>query len=173
MNEGFLNPNEIIKNVSLKSNMNACDLGCGSGGWVIPLAKQLKEGTVYAVDILDEALSALESKVSAQNLSNVKTLKGDIEENIKLREEYFDLVLMTNLLFQVENRPKVMELAKNLINQNGMILIVDWKKDAPMGSSEGRISLQDAKEMASNLGLKIEKEFIAGSFHWGLILKKL
>jgi ubiquinone/menaquinone biosynthesis C-methylase UbiE len=118
-------------------------------------------------------LSALESKVSAQNLSNVKTLKGDIEGNIKLREDYFDLVLMTNLLFQVENKSKAIGLAKNLINQNGMILIVDWKKDAPMGSSEGRISLQDTKEMARDLGLKVEKEFIAGAFHWGLILKKL
>ena len=173
MNEEFLNPGEIIKNVSLKSSMNACDLGCGSGGWVIPLAKQLKEGTVYAVDILDEALSALESKVSAQNLPNVKIIKGDIEGTLKLREEYFDLVLMTNLLFQVEDKLKVIELAKRLINQNGMILIVDWRKDAPMGSKEGRISLQETKEMAMKAGLKIEKEFIAGVFHWGLILKKI
>ncbi|KUK49947.1 MAG: hypothetical protein XD75_0102 [Parcubacteria bacterium 33_209] len=173
MNGGFLNPNEIIKNVPLKSTMNACDLGCGSGGWVIPLAKQLKDGTVYAVDILEEALSALESKVSAQNLSNVKTVKGDIEGSVKLKEDYFDLVLMTNLLFQVEDKLKVIELAKRLINQNGMILIVDWRKDASVGSEEGRISLQDAKEMASNAGLKVEKEFIAGTFHWGLTLKKV
>lgn len=173
MNGGFLNPNEIIKNVQLRSTMSACDLGCGSGGWAIPLAKQLKDGTVYAVDILDDVLSVLQSKVSAQNLSNVKTVKGDIEGNINLREDYFDLVLMTNLLFQVENKSKVLELAKRLINQNGMILIVDWKKDAPMGSSEGRVSLQEIKEMGSSIGLKIEKEFVAGAFHWGLILKKV
>jgi hypothetical protein len=54
-----------------------------------------------------------------------------------------------------------------------MILIVDWRKDAPMGSKEGRISLQETKEMAIKAGLKIEKEFIAGVFHWGLILKKI
>jgi hypothetical protein len=54
-----------------------------------------------------------------------------------------------------------------------MILIVDWRKDAPMGSKEGRISLQETKEMATKAGLKIEKEFIAGAFHWGLILKKI
>lgn len=173
MDGEFLNPNEIIKNLPLKSNMNACDLGCGSGGWVIPLAKELKDGTVYAVDILEEALSVLESKVSVQKLSNVKTLRGDIEESIKLKEEYFDLVLMTNLLFQVEDKLKVIQLAKRLINQNGMILIVDWRKGAELGSKEGRVSLQEVKEMAIKAGLKIEKEFIAGNFHWGLILKKI
>jgi len=173
MNGGFLNPNEIIKNVQLRSTMSVCDLGCGSGGWAIPLAKQLKDGTVYAVDILDDVLSVLQSKASAQNLLNVKTVKGNIEGSINLREDYFDLVLMTNLLFQVENKSKVLELAKRLINQNGMILIVDWKKDAQMGSSEGRVSLQEIKEMSSSIGLKTEKEFVAGAFHWGLILKKL
>ncbi len=106
-------------------------------------------------------------------MPNVKIIKGDIEGTLKLREEYFDLVLMTNLLFQVEDKLKVIELAKRLINQNGMILIVDWRKDAPMGSKEGRISLQETKEMAIKAGLKVEKEFIAGVFHWGLILKKI
>ncbi|MFA5228299.1 MAG: methyltransferase domain-containing protein [Candidatus Paceibacterota bacterium] len=172
MNGGFLNPDEVIRNITLRSNMNACDLGCGSGGWVIPLAKKLKDGVVYAVDILEEALSALQAKASSQNLSNIKTLKGDIESDLKLREDYFDLVLMTNLLFQIENKIKLLEIGKKIINQNGIILIVDWQKDASFGSKEGRISLQELKELAEKIGLKIEKEFIAGMFHWGVILKK-
>ena len=173
MNEGFLNPDQIIKSIPLRSNMNACDLGCGSGGWVIPLAKILNEGTVYAVDILEEALSALNSKASSQGIINIKTIKGDIEGSLKLKEDYFDLVLMTNLLFQVDNKLVTLELAKRLINNNGIILIVDWKKDAPMGSKEGRISLSEIKEMGEKIGLKVEKEFIAGSFHWGIIFKKI
>jgi len=173
MNEGFLNPQQILKNISLREDMVACDLGCGSGGWVIPLAKELKSGMIYAVDILDTAISALNGKISSEKIFNIKATIGDVEKGLKLPDEYFDLVLMTNLLFQVENKLRVIELAKRLINQNGMILIVDWRKDAPMGSKEGRISLQETKEMAIKAGLKIEKEFIAGVFHWGLILKKI
>lgn len=173
MNGDFLNPDKVIKDLSLKSNMNACDLGCGSGGWVIPLAKQLKEGTVYAIDVLEEALSVLSSKAAAQNLANIKVQKGDIENNPKVRENYFDLVLMTNLLFQIENKSDILDLGKRMLNENGMILIVDWKKDAPVGEKEGRISLQSTKELAEENGLKVEKEFIAGTFHWGLILKKI
>ena len=173
MNEGFLNPDQIIKSIPLKSNMNACDLGCGSGGWVIPLARILKEGTVYAVDILEEALSALNSKTSSQGIINIKTIKGDVEGNLNLKEDYFDLVLMTNLLFQVDNKLAVLELAKRLIKNDGMIMVVDWKKDAPMGSKEGRISLSETKEIGEKIGLKVEKEFLAGGFHWGVIFKKI
>ncbi|MDD3386392.1 MAG: class I SAM-dependent methyltransferase [Candidatus Pacebacteria bacterium] len=172
MNEGFLNPEKIIRNIPLRSNMNACDLGCGSGGWVIPLAKILNEGTVYAVDILEEVLSALESKILSEGISNIKTIRGDVEGDLRIREEYFDLVLITNLLFQIDNKIKILELAKKLINTNGMILIVDWKKDAPMGSKEGRLNLSEVKEMGEKIGLKVESEFIAGSFHWGIIFKK-
>ena len=55
----FLNPQQIINNLSfLDPHMVACDIGSGSGGWTIPLAKKLDNGKVYAVDIKEEALSA-------------------------------------------------------------------------------------------------------------------
>lgn len=173
MSEGFLNPQQILKNISLKEDMVACDFGCGSGGWVIPLAKQLKSGMVYAVDILDTAVSALNGRASSEKIFNIKTVIGDIEEGVKMPNEYFDLVLMTNLFFQLENKEKVLEEAKRLLKNNGMILVVDWEKDAPLGSKEGRVSIEEVKEMAKGLGLVSEKEFKAGNFHWGLILRKI
>jgi len=153
--------------------MVACDFGCGSGGWVIPLAKQLKSGMVYAVDILDTAISALNGKASSEKIFNIKTVIGDIEEGVKMPNEYFDLVLMTNLFFQLENKEKVLEEAKRLLKNNGMILVIDWEKDAPLGSKEGRVSIEEIKEMAKRIGLISEKEFKAGNFHWGLILRKI
>lgn len=173
MNEGFLNPQQIIKNISLREDMVACDFGCGSGGWVIPLAKELKSGMVYAVDILDTAISALNGKISSEKIFNIKPVIGDIEKGIKMPDEYFDLILMTNLLFQIGDKEKVLEEGKRLLKNNGMILIVDWEKDAPIGSKEGRVSIEEIKELAREVGLSSEKEFKAGSFHWGLILRKI
>jgi len=173
MNEGFLNPEQIIKNIPLRSNMIACDFGCGSGGWAIPLAKELKDGTVYAIDILEDVLSVLNSKASTQNIVNIKTILGDIEKSPKVREDYFDLVLITNLLFQIEDKESILKSAKNILKKDGLMLVVDWKKDAPMGSKEGRMSVWEAKEMGEGLGLKVEKEFNAGNFHWGVIFKKI
>lgn len=172
MNEGFLNPEQILKNIPLRSDMIACDFGCGSGGWTIPLAKKLKDGTVYAVDIIEDTLSILKSKASSQNILNIKTILGDVEKDPKVKEDYFDLVLITNLLFQLEDKLKILDSAKKNINQNGMILVIDWKKDAPIGTSSGRVSLEEVKKMGEGIQLKVVKEFEAGNFHWGIIFKK-
>ncbi|MFA5169500.1 MAG: class I SAM-dependent methyltransferase [Candidatus Paceibacterota bacterium] len=173
MNEGFLNPQQILKNIPLKEDMIACDFGSGSGGWAIPLAHELKAGMVYAIDVLESAVSALDGKISAQQLFNIKTISGDIEKGVKIKDGYFDLILMTNLLFQVENRDFVMQEAKRVLKPNGMVLIIDWKKDAPVGSKEGRLSIEEAVLLGEKNGFKKEKEIGSGNFHWGLLLRKI
>jgi len=173
MNEGFLNPQQILKNIPLKEDMIACDFGSGSGGWAIPLAKELKAGMVYAIDILEEAVSALNGKVSSLQLFNIKTIVGDIESGVKMKDDYFDLVLITNLLFQIDNKQFVLEEAKRVLKPDGMALIVDWKKEAPVGSKEGRVSLDDVVSIGEKAGFKKEKEIPSGNFHWGLLLRKI
>lgn len=171
--EGFLNPNEVLKQLKLKESMTAADFGSGSGGWVIPLAKKLDGGKVYAIDILEESLSALRAKTKLEKIVNVETILADVEKGAKLLfDESCDLVLMTNLLFECEDKKSVLEEGKRLLKKGGRILVVDWKKDAPLGPKEGRVSPEELKEIALDLDLRIEKEFDAGIYHYGLILVK-
>ncbi len=172
-NEGFLNPSQIIKSLPLKEDMIVCDFGSGSGGWVMPIAKILKTGMVYAIDVLEEAISSLDGKSAANGLFNIKTMKGDVEKGVKLKDDYVDLVLMTNLLFQANDKKFVLEEGRRILKQGGMILVVDWNKDAPFGpEKDKRVSAEDVKVLAGSLGLQINKEFNAGGYHWGLILRK-
>ncbi|OGZ18573.1 MAG: hypothetical protein A2175_01850 [Candidatus Nealsonbacteria bacterium RBG_13_42_11] len=170
--EGFLNPNEVLKELKLREEMSAADFGSGSGGWVIPLAKQLEEGKVYAVDILKEPLSALKAKLSLEKITNVQLVSADVEKGTDIFEDSCDLVLMTNLLFEVSDKKKVLEEGKRILKKGGRILVVDWKIKAPLGPKEGRVSPQEVKNIALDLNLRVEKEFDAGSFHYGLIFIK-
>jgi len=172
MNQGFLNPNEILKQLKLKKNMIAADFGSGAGGWAIPLAKKLEEGKVYAIDILEEPLSALKSRAALEKIFNIETIKSDVEKTSKLFRNSCDLVLMTNLLFEIEDKKKVLEEGKRVLKEGGKFLVVDWKKDASLGPKEGRVSEKEVEELAKELGLKLEKKFTAGLYHWGLILLK-
>jgi len=170
--EGFLNPAEVLKNLDLKKDMIAADFGSGSGGWVIPLAKILEEGKVYAIDILEEPLSALKTKIKLdKTLNNIETVKSDIERTSKLLSNSCDLVLMTNLLFEVEDIKKVMEEGKRVLKEGGRVLVVDWKKASSLGP-EKRVSVKVVKEAAKEINLKLEREFEASIYHWGLIFKK-
>jgi len=174
MEEGFLEPNQVLNQLDLTANLIAADFGCGSGGWTIPLAKILKDGRVFAIDILKEPLSALEGKARAGKIFNIQPVCSNVEENrgSKLGDNSLDLVLMTNLLFQVENKKAVFLEAKRILKKGGKILVVDWLPKSPLGPEKGRISQEEVKKTAKDSGLKLEKEFKAGPHHYGIIFEK-
>jgi ubiquinone/menaquinone biosynthesis C-methylase UbiE len=167
--EEFLNPEKILEKLNLNKKMVAADFGCGSGGWTIPLAKKVK--WVFAIDIQQEPLSALRSRMRMEKVFNIDPLKGNVEGKTTLISESCDLVLMTNLLFQVEDIKKVFEEAKRVLKKGGKILVVDWKENAEVGP-EKRVSKEKIEEIAKEVGLIFEKEFEAGIYHFGLIFSK-
>jgi len=174
MEEGFLDPNQALNQLDLTSTMIAADFGCGSGGWTMPLAKKLEDGKVFAIDILKEPLSALEGKVKSERIFNIQTVCSNVEESrgSKLGNNSVDLVLMTNLLFQVENKKAVFEEAKRILKKDGKILVVDWLPKSSLGPEKGRISKEEVKKIAKDSGLGFEKEFKAGPHHYGIIFER-
>jgi ubiquinone/menaquinone biosynthesis C-methylase UbiE len=171
--EGFLNPEKILKEeLTLSAGMTAADFGAGSGGWAIPLAKILSEGRVFAIDILEGPLSALSSAAKLAKILNIQTQVADVTKGTKLIANSCDLVLMTNLLFQCPDKKAVLEEGKRVLKESGKILLVDWKKSANFGPRERAVVLEDIKKMAEELGLKIEKEFEASPYHFGLVFTK-
>ncbi len=194
MNQGFLNPDETLKQLKLKKEMIAADFGSGSGGWALPLAKKLEEGTIYAIDILEEPLSALKARAKLEKILNIEIIRADVEKRTPLSSNSVDLVLMTDLLFECEDKKMVLEEGKRVLKKGGKILVVDWKVDAAIGPERGRVSPDEVKKIAEEIGLKVEKpstraklgagpvphrnkvsgagEFEAGICHWGLIVVK-
>jgi ubiquinone/menaquinone biosynthesis C-methylase UbiE len=170
--EGFLKPEEILGRLNLQKTMTAADFGCGSGGWSIPLAKILSEGRVYSIDVLEGPLFVLNNSAKAAGLVNIQTMNSNVESGTKLVSGSCDLVLMTNLLFQCEDRKGVLNEGKRVIKPGGKILAVDWKKNPGFGPRERAASLEEVKIIAAGLGLKVENEFVASPYHWGLILVK-
>lgn len=172
---GFLNIEKSLEELELRANMTAADFGCGSGGWAIPLAKQLKGGRVYAIDILEEPLSALRSKGQALGLGNIETKRSNVEEanGSGLRNSSVDLVLITNLLFECENKKKIFQEAVRVLRDKGQILVVDWLKEAPFGPPKSsRVSTEQITKLAQSLNLRPKKEFKAGKYHFGLVFEK-
>lgn len=169
---GFLNPQKILSDLNLDENMFAADFGCGSGGWVIPLAKIMNKGKVYAIDVQEEMLSALKGKLDAAKIFNVESKRKNLEQGSGIKENSLDLVLITNLLFQAVQKKEILIDAKNILKSGGKILIIDWLPDTKFGPQGERVSVEDVKEMAKQISLETEKEFNVSDYHWGLILNK-
>jgi ubiquinone/menaquinone biosynthesis C-methylase UbiE len=170
----FIDPAKVLKLLKLRKDMSAVDFGSGSGGWAIPLAKRLEDGLVYAIDILEEPLSALRGRMALGKISNIRIIRSNVESKSgsTLPDLSVNLILMTNLLFQTGNKKTIFEEAKRILKKGGRILVVDWKKEPALGPKERRISQKETQKIAEDLGFKTEEEFEAGLHHWGLILVK-
>ena len=168
----FVDPKQVLRKMNLRDDLIAADFGCGSGSWTISLAKILEDGKVLAVDVLEESLSALKGKAKAENINNIKFVLADLEKGSKVEDNSCDLVLMTDLLFQVEDLKFVLEQGNKALKKKGRLLIVDWKKDVALGPREGRILPEEIKLACQKLGLNLIKEFEAGIYHFALIFQK-
>ncbi len=162
----FLNPLKVINEISLQEEMSVADFGCGSGGWVIPLAKKIKDGKIYALDVLKEALSALKSNADLEKVYNIRTILCDVERGTELHGKSLDLVIMSNLLFQVDDKDGVLEEGKRVLRDGGHLLVVDWNinEDSSSGVIEEKILAK---------GFKKIKSIDAGSQHFANYYEKI
>ncbi len=168
----FLNPEKIINDINLPNNITVADFGCGSGGFTVPLSEHLTNGRVIAVDVQEEPLSALKSRAASFN--NIKIIKGDLEKinGSKIEDESVDMVFLVNIIFQIEEVENIITEARRVLKPEGEILIIDWKEDAPHGPEQGRLPVSAIQDLAESLRFEKEKEFEAGVYHYGLLMKK-
>ena len=169
----FVSPQEILNQIELKKDAKAADLGAGSGGWTLPLAKKLDKGRVLAVDLQEEPLSALAGEAKAQGLRNISFIVADVENAIPgIADESCDFVLATNLLFQLENPADFFNEVSRILKPAGQFLLVDWKPGTGVGPQGARVAKEQAQEMAQARGFKLKRELNAQAMHYGLLFEK-
>jgi len=169
----FINPTETLNQIGLKKEMTAVDVGAGSGGWTLPLAKILEDGFVFAVDILEEPLSALQGKARSLGLNNIRPIVGDIEAGVpKVSGESCDFALITNVLFQIEDREAAFKEIGRVLKHGSQLLVVDWLPEATLGPKQGKISAQEVKNIAAKFRLRFENDLPSELYHYGLLFIK-
>src|SRR3989304_6670235 len=149
----FTNPVKNLKALGLRENDIVADLGAGTGFYAVAAGRMVPQGKVYAVDVQKDFLMTIKSKAREANLPNVETLWGDVEKlgGTKIGDEVVDVVIASNILFQVENQERFLEEAKRILKPGGRVLLVDWSD-----SSDLRIKTIIPKEAAAGAhGVKV------------------
>jgi len=163
---GFLQPEGVLEQLNIKKDIIAADFGCGAGYFTLPLAKKVDK--VYALDVLDTALESVRSQAKLQGLLNIETKQADLEVSSGLENESIDLVLLANILFQSDKRGDIIKEAEKVLKKGGQLVIIDWKKNQPMGPPQNLVVLPESIKTT----LKLVKEFPVDKYHWGLIFEK-
>jgi ubiquinone/menaquinone biosynthesis C-methylase UbiE len=175
----FLYPEKIISQLEINLGDKIADLGCGSGFFSIPSAKASGEdGKVVAVDILEKKLEAVRSRAKLEFLFNIDTKRFNLEEKgsllRELGENSFDLVILANTLSYVEDDERFLWEVSQILNKNGRLAVLDWKKK-PFFIKEETFSVKGFKKMKlifDKLEFRMQKELDSGFYHWGFLFKK-
>lgn len=173
----FSDPKKNIQQLGLHEGMRVADFGSGSGHYSKAAAEIVGEsGRVYAIDIQKELLREVKNFSSRQQQDTIDVLNGDIETigGSKLPDESVDAVLLTNVLFQIEDKETTLAEVHRVLKNGGSVLFIDWSESfggiGPHPSAV--VDKTTAKSLFQSGGFTLEREFNAGSHHYGLVFKK-
>ncbi|MBI2640680.1 MAG: methyltransferase domain-containing protein [Candidatus Sungbacteria bacterium] len=173
----FLEPERIVRYFDLKPGDHVADFGAGHGFFTIPMARAVGgDGKVYAVDVQKSVLDIIRARAKLENLLNIEPIWADLDEprGSKLKDKFLDLVVIANILFQAEKKDAIFREAHRILREGGRLAVVEWDETpTPMGPPLTlRVKKDAAKSWAVGVGFELEKEFEAGSHHYGLLFHK-
>ncbi len=105
----------------LENVQSVLDLGCGEG----ILAQFLKENLIYrGFDISEKAVSkSLSGKNHKITLGNIDDISYIIEILLAENTPSFDVIILNEVFYHIENRAALLNAIKNLLSPNGRIIV--------------------------------------------------
>ncbi len=163
--------------MEIEPGMIVADFGAGSGAYVLAIAERLAHaGHVYAIDVQQELLRRIKNESHKRGYKNVEIVWTDLERpyGSKIADNHVDRVLISNLLFQLEDKDVLMSEAYRILKPEGLLAIVDWSESfGGMGPHKNDVVKKEgAMHHAGKAGFELLHDFEAGAHHYGLIYKK-
>lgn len=174
----FVVPDIVVSHFHLKPGDMVADFGAGSGFFLKSFSTRVgHEGKVYACEIQKKLVEKVSDQVRLLGLGNVYPLWCDLEEpnGIKIKDETLDVGILINTLFQIEDKETGIKEMARTIRSGGRLIVIDWTDSAQgMGPvPEHVVTAHDTAVLCENNGFVLEKEFSAGSHHYGLAFRKV
>ncbi len=170
----FSNPEQNVAKLGLREGMIVADFGAGTGFYSKAVAERVgSSGRVYAIEVVKDMVKKLEADLIGWRIKNVDCIWGDIERlgGTKIADATVDAVIISNVLFQAEDRLGVIDEAGRILKKGGKVLLIDWSDSfGGMGPAPTHVvSQKTAEEIFSKRGFKFIENISAGAHHYGII----
>lgn len=168
----FADPKKHVEQFALSRGQVVADFGVGAGYLAVEAAEQVgSEGKVYVIDIQQDLLTKVQHLAQEHHLKIIQYVHGDLERprGSTLPDASVDAVIVSNILFQVEDKRAVLIEAVRILKNGGRVLLIDWSGSfGGMGPlAEHVFSEETARALAEDVGLVFEASIDAGSYHHG------
>ena len=114
-----------IKNFGIREGMTVVDYGCGPGRYTIRFSRIVGEmGKVYAVDIHELTVEAVERKIAKEGLGNVKPVLVSRYDS-GLPDCCADVVCAIDMFFVIKKPSEFLGELKRIAKSDGILVIDD------------------------------------------------
>lgn len=119
---------KLIENMILDKNDTLLDIGCGEGSVTIPLSKRVKY--ITATDLTEKMISILNSRINDENITNIKTIKEDINNITLDKYGHYDIVLGSRVINGIKDIENVILNLNEIANKYVFLTVFgvnNWK----------------------------------------------
>ncbi len=173
----FMAPAQTLSACNLQITDTVADFGAGSGFMARAIAHLVPRGNVFAIEINRDLVARITHEAQEESITNLHPLWGDIEirGGSKLGDESVDVVVCSNILFQLDDRQNTIKEASRVLKPGGRLLVVDWQESfGGLGPTPERVfNKQKAEELIGTLGFtKLSDTLPAGEHHYAILFRK-
>lgn len=115
----------IFQAMNLNPGSVAADIGCQDGYLTLKMARRVgQEGTIYAVDIDQDALNNLRKNLKKDSIGNIMLIHSTAD-NPKLSGEILDAAVIVNAYHEMTEYKSMLLHIKNSLKPGGRLVIVE------------------------------------------------
>lgn len=172
----FFDPAHILDRLDCERPGNVVEFGCGYGLFTVEAAKR-SSGTIFALDIDPEMLTATAEAARKAGVANVQPIKRDfVADGTSLPSESCDYAMVFNLL-HIDEPVSLLRKAFGVLQPGGLLGIIHWNlvPATPRGPSmDIRPTPGKCRRWAEQAGFRfVRDEPGIATWHWGLLMQRL
>jgi cyclopropane fatty-acyl-phospholipid synthase-like methyltransferase len=125
-------PDRIIGALALRPTDLVADIGAGTGYLAVRIARYLKSGTVFALDVEPKMVEHLAERAKANGIANLRAVAAtEASANIP---EKVDVVVLLNAYHHISGRPDYFKRLQSSLRLGARVAIIDYRPDSPVGA---------------------------------------
>jgi predicted methyltransferase len=156
--DAYQRPDQIMDALQIGENSVVADLGAGGGWFTVRLARRVPNGRVYAEDVQQQMVQAIERRVQREGLDKIVRILLGTQTDAKIPEP-LDAVLIVDTYHEMEQPVTLLRNVAKSLKPTGTIGIVNYKKDGggPGPPMEERVDPEKVISDARAAGLALRK----------------
>ena len=120
----------LVASLPLTEDAIVADIGAGTGYFTFRIAQRVPAGKVYAVDIQQEMLDIMATRMQDMGITNIQLVKGG-EQSPNLPENVLDLALFVDVYHELSHPYEMITSLIKALKPGGKLVLVEYRGEDP------------------------------------------